>query len=192
MADQLDFQLLSLGMRRIGWIRFWIQSALGIISAGILLFYNVGGNLGKGSLKAAGLSSGLSITTLSFFILMYSLWHGWLIVKNARALNSQARPSRGETSRLIKRGVIVDLLGLVSSVVGYQALAGALTVQAASQVSGFFGGPMMSARSTNVMPTFPITSIEMLSVLSNTQILMAHLVGLICSLWFLQRIYRVN
>ena len=192
MADQLDFQLLSLGMRRMGWIRFWIQTALGIISAGILLFYNVGGNLGKGSLKAAGLSSGLSITTLSFFILLYSLWQGWLIVQKGRALNSPVRPSRGETSRMLKRGVIVDLLGLVFSVIGYQALAGALTVQAASQVSGFFGGPLMSANSANVMPTFPITSIEMLSVLSNTQILMAHLIGLIFSLWLLQRIYRTN
>ena len=192
MADQLDFQLLSLGMRRMGWIRFWIQTALGVISAGILLFYNVGGNIGKGSLKAAGLSSGLSITTLSFFILLYSLWQGWLIVQKGRAINSSARPTRGETSRLLKRGVIVDLLGLVFSVIGYQALAGALTVQAASQVSGFFGASMMSARSTNVMPSFPITLIEMLSVLSNTQLLMAHLIGLIISLWLIQRIYRTN
>ncbi|WP_320664952.1 DUF3611 family protein [Prochlorococcus sp. MIT 1223] len=190
MADQLDFQLLSLGMRRMGWIRFWIQTALGVISAGILLFYNVGGNLGKGTLKAAGLSSGLSITTLSFFILLYSLWQGWLIVQKGRALSTPVRPSRGETSRLLKRGVIVDLIGLTLSVIGYQALAGALTVQAASQVSGFFGGAMINARSANVMPTFPITSIEMLSVLSNTQLLMAHLIGLIFSLWLLQRIYR--
>ena len=190
MADQIDFRLLSLGMRRMGWIRFWIQTTLGVISAGILLFYNVGGNVGKGSLKAAGLSSGLSITTLSFFILIYSLWQGWLIVQKGRALNSSVRPTRGETSRLLKRGVLIDLIGLVFSVIGYQALAGALTVQAASQVSGFFGSPMVG--SSNVMPTFPITSIEMLSVLSNTQVLMAHLIGLIFSLWLLQRIYRPN
>ena len=192
MANKLDFQLLSLGMRRIGWIRFWIQTTLGVISAGILLFYNVGGNVGKGSLKAAGLSSGLSITTISFFVLIYSLWQGWLIVQKGRALNSPAKPSRGETSRLLKRGIIVDLLGLVFAVIGYQALAGALTVQAASQVSGFFGAGMINPASSNVMPTFPITSIEMLSVLSNTQLMMAHLIGLIISLWLLQRIYRAT
>jgi hypothetical protein len=38
--------------------------------------------------------------------------------------------------------------------------------------------------------TFPITSIEMLSVLSNTQVLFAHLIGLGFSLWMLQRIHR--
>ena len=38
--------------------------------------------------------------------------------------------------------------------------------------------------------TFPITSIEMLSVLSNTQVLFAHLIGLGFTLWLLQRIHR--
>tara|TARA_B100000700_G_C14940936_1_gene806736 strand:+ start:447 stop:1025 length:579 start_codon:yes stop_codon:yes gene_type:complete len=192
MADQIDFQSLSLGMRRMGWIRFWTQTVLGTVSAGILLFYQVGGNLEKGLLDAAGLSGGLGITTLSFFILLYSLWHGWLIVKKGRALNSSARPSRGETSQLLKRGVFVDLLGLVFSVIGYQALAGALTIQAATQVPGFFGGPMMVGANNQSAISMGITSIEMLSMLSNTQVLMAHLIGLIFSLWLLQRIYRTR
>ena len=188
MADQLDFQSLSFGLRRMAWIRFWMQTVLGIVSAGILIFYNVGGNLGKGSLKAAGLGSGLSITTFSFFILLYSLWHGWLIVLKGRALNTPARPSRGEPSRLLKRGVLIDVLGVVFAVIGYQALAGALTIQAATQVQGFmaFG----AARTQPV--SFPITSIEMVSLLSNTQVLMAHVIGLIVSLLLLQRIYRTN
>jgi hypothetical protein len=38
--------------------------------------------------------------------------------------------------------------------------------------------------------TFPITSIEMLSVLSNTQVLFAHLIGLTFTLWMLQRVHR--
>jgi hypothetical protein len=38
--------------------------------------------------------------------------------------------------------------------------------------------------------TYPITSIEMLSVLSNTQVLFAHLIGLMLTLWMLQRMYR--
>ena len=55
-------------------------------------------------------------------MLLYSLWQGWLIVRTGRALDSGARPSRGETSRLLKRGVMVDLLGLVFSSVGYQGI----------------------------------------------------------------------
>jgi hypothetical protein len=37
---------------------------------------------------------------------------------------------------------------------------------------------------------YPITSLEMLSVLSNTQVLFAHVIGLWISIWMLQRIYR--
>ena len=112
----------------------------------------------------------MSLTSLAFILLLYSLWQGWLIVLTGRAINSPARPSRGETARLLKRGLIVDLLGLVFSSVGYQSLAGALFVQASMQAPGISIGTGMRA-----MENYPITSLEMLSVLSNTQVLFVHL-----------------
>ncbi len=187
MADRLDFQLLSLGLRRVGWIRFWIQTVLGVVVVGVLLFNNIGSSLARNAERALGLGPGLSLTSLAFFFLLYSLWHGWLIVKTGRAIDSGVRPSRGETSRLLKRGLIVDLLGLVFASVGYQSLAGALFVQASMQAPGISLGAGMAA-----MENYPITSLEMLSVLSNTQVLFAHLLGLILSLWLLQRIYRTS
>ena len=39
---------------------------------------------------------------------------------------SNARPSRGQTGKLIKRGLIVDLFGILFGLIGYQALMGAL------------------------------------------------------------------
>ena len=186
MADRLDLQLLSLGLRRMAWIRFWIQTALGIVVMGVLAFNNVGGSLSRNADRALGLSPGLSLTTLSFLVLLFSLWQGWLAVRLGRALGSPARPSRGEASRLIKRGLIADLLGLVFAAVGYQSLAGALFVQASQQTPGIaIGG-------SGLRENLAITSLEMLSVLSNTQVLFAHLIGLLFSLWFLQRIFRAR
>ena len=185
MADQLDFQLLSLGLRRMGWIRFWIQTILGVVVVGVLLFNNIGSSLARNSERALGLGPGLSLTTIAFLFLLYSLWQGWLIVRTGRAIDSSARPSRGETSRLLKRGLIADLLGLVFASVGYQSLAGALFVQASMQAPGISIGAGMRS-----MENYPITSLEMLSVLSNTQVLFAHVIGLILSLWLIQRIYR--
>ena len=114
MADRLDFQLLALGLRRTAWIRFWIQTALGVVVVGVLMFNNIGGSLSRNADRAVGLSPGLSLTTLSFFVLLFSLWQGWLIVRLGRALDSGARPSRGEASRLLKRGIFADLLGILS------------------------------------------------------------------------------
>lgn len=191
MADRLDLLQISAALRRVGWVRFWIQLALGIVVVGVLIFNNIGGQMAANSSRALGLGPGLSLTTISFFVLLWSLWQGWLVVLCGRALASPAHPSKGETARLIKRGLLADLVGLTLAAVGYQALAGSLFVQASQQVPGFFGAQMQGVPGAGGRVVgLPITSIEMLAVLSNTQVLFAHLLGLIISLWLLQRVYR--
>ncbi|MBK16619.1 MAG: hypothetical protein CMK49_01195 [Prochlorococcus sp. SP3034] len=178
MNDKMDFQLLSFGMRRIGWIRFWIQSILGVVVTAVLIFSNVVNNNSEGQLS---LTPGLSLTTISLILLFLSLWQGWLIIRTGRAIGSNARPSRGQTSKLIKRGIINDLLGILFGLIGYQALMGALFIQASTQTQG-----IAIATSSDVA----ITGLEILSVLSNTQVMAAHFVGLCFSLWLLRRIYK--
>jgi len=172
-------------------VRFWAQLALGIVVVGVLLFNNIGGRLAANSSRALGLGPGISLTTLAFLLLLWCLWQSWLIVRCGRALNSPVRPSKGETARLIKRGLLADLGGITLAVIGYQSLAGSLFVQASQQVPGFFGAQIQGAPGMGGRVIgLPITSIEMLSVLGNTQVLFAHLIGLWISLWLLQRIYR--
>ena len=172
----------------MGWVRFWSQVVLGVVVMGVLLFSNIGGQIAGGTNRALGLAPGLSLTSLAFFVLLWCLWQSWLIIRCGRALNSPTRPSKGETARLIKRGLVADLVGLTLGAVGYQSLAGSLFFQASMQAGFAFGGAMTTpgGRITN----YPITSLEMLSVLSNTQVLFAHLIGLWLSIWMLQRIYR--
>jgi hypothetical protein len=75
--------------------------------------------------------------------------------------------------------------------IGYQSLAGSLFVQASQQVPGFFGAQIQGAGGAGSRVVgLPITSIEMFSVLGNTQVLFAHLLGLIITLWLLQRVHR--
>jgi hypothetical protein len=189
MADQMDLQRISMALRRGGWARFWVQVALGIVVVVVLLFNNIGGRVAANAQRALGLGPGLSLTTLSFFVLLWSLWQAWLVVRCGRALDSPVRPSKGETGRLIKRGLLADMLGLLLAAIGYQALAGSLFMQASMQAPGLFG-PMAVQGARGPISTYPITSIEMLAVLSNTQVLFAHLIGLLMSLWLLQRVYR--
>ncbi len=189
MADQLDVQRIAAALRRVGWVRFWIQLALAIVVVGVLLFNSIGARVASNAQRALGLGPGLSLTTLSFLVLLWSLWQGWLVVRTGRALTRPVRPSKGETSRLIKRGLLGDLAGITLAAVGYQALAGSLFMQASMQAPGLFG-PMSVPGTRGPISTYPITSIEMLSVLSNTQVLFAHLIGLVLTLWMLQRVYR--
>jgi hypothetical protein len=189
MTDQLAVQRVGAALRRVGWVRFWIQLALGVVVVGVLLFNGIGARVAANTQRALGLGPGLSLTTLAFLVLLWSLWQGWLTVRCGRALSRPVRPSRGETSRLIKRGLLADVLGLSLAAIGYQALAGSLFMQASMQAPGLFG-PMAVPGTRGPISTYPITSIEMLSVLSNTQVLFAHLLGLTLSLWMLQRIHR--
>lgn len=189
MADSVDLRSISSALRQVGWVRFWSQLVLAVVVVGVLLFNSIGSRVAAGAERALGLGPGLSFTTLSFLVLAWSLWHGWLVVRCGRALARPVRPSRGETASLIKRGLLADVIGLTLAAVGYQALAGSLFLQASMQAPGLFG-PMAYSAGRGPVSTFPITSIEMLAVLSNTQVLFAHLLGLVFSLWMLQRIFR--
>ena len=191
MADQIELQQIGSSLRRMGWLRFWIQVVLGVVVVGVLTFNNIGGRLAANSQRALGLGPGISLTTLAFLILLWGIWHSWLVVRCGRALASPVKPSKGETSKLIKRGLLADLFGLTLAAIGYQALAGSLFVQASQQVPGFFGAQIQGAGGTGSRVVgLPITSIEMFSVLGNTQVLFAHLLGLIITLWLLQRVHR--
>jgi hypothetical protein len=190
MTDELDLQRLAGALRRMGWIRFWIQVALGVVVVGVLVFNNIGGRLVANSARALGLGPG---TTLAFLVLLWCVWQSWLVVRCGRALASPVKPSRGETGRLLKRGLLADLAGLTLASMGYQAMAGSLFVQASQQVPGFFGAQIQATPGAGGRVVgLPITSIEMFTVLGNTQVLFAHLIGLMFSLWMLQRIYRVR
>ena len=191
MADRLDLQLIAAALRRMGWVRFWAQVVLGVVVVAVQLFNNIGGRLAANSSRALGLGPGISLTTLAFLLLLWCIWQSWLVVRCGRALASPVHPSKGETARLIKRGVLADLSGITLAVLGYQSLAGSLFVQASQQVPGFFGAQIQATPgAAGRVVGLPITSIEMLSVLGNTQVLFAHLIGLWISLWLLQRIYR--
>jgi hypothetical protein len=109
------------------------------------------------------------------------LWQSWLIVRTGRAIASNARPSRGQTSKLIKRGLVNDLLGMVFGLIGYQLFMGELFIQASSQTTG-----QLITSENNIS----ITGLEILSVLSNTQVIAAHFFGLCFSLWLLRSIYK--
>jgi hypothetical protein len=86
------------------------------------------------------------------------------------ATASAARPSKGETAAQLKRHILASLAGVTLAAVGYQALAGSLTFQASMQQPGVVGAVGMGNNA--------ITSLEMFSVLANTQVLTGHLIGL--------------
>ena len=184
MADRLDLQRIAAAFRSMGWIAFWSQLSMAVVCLGVLAFNSIGNDLMRNRDRAIGLGPGLSLTTLALLVLAWSIWQDWGMIRLSRALasGSGARPSKGETAAQLKRHVLASLAGVTLAAVGYQALAGSLTFQASMQQPGVVGAVGMGNNA--------ITSLEMFSVLANTQALTGHLIGLWISLWLLQRIQR--
>jgi hypothetical protein len=157
---------------------------MAVVCMGVLAFNSIGNDLMRNRDRAIGLGPGLSLTTLALLVLAWSIWQDWGMIRLSRALasGSGAKPSKGETAAQLKRHVLASLAGVTLAAVGYQALAGSLTFQASLQQPGVVGAVGMGNNA--------ITSLEMFSVLANTQALTGHLIGLWISLWLLQRIQR--
>ena len=116
-------------------------------------------------------------------ILAWGVWQDWGLVRISRALasGSSSIPSKAETRAQVKRHLLASLVGITFAAIGYQALSGSLTFQASIQQPGLTG----TSIGNNA-----ITSLEMFSVMANTQALTGHLIGLWVSLWLLQRLAR--
>ncbi|ABB56381.1 DUF3611 family protein [Synechococcus elongatus] len=177
--DKVVLQQIATQFRLLGWGAFWVQVTLAVVTFGVLMFNNLGRALTRD--RIIGLGPGLSLTSLALVVLAYTTYHAFRYVKLGQRLNGDPlrRPGRVETRNFVVRGIWANVAGLLLSVMGYQALAGSLTFQASMQQPGFTG-------LNNTMGNNAITSLEMFSMLSNTQVLTGHVVSLLVSLWLLR------
>lgn len=181
--DKVTLQRIATQFRLLGWGIFWTQITLAVVAFGVLMFNNLGRSLTRD--RIVGLGPGLSLTSLALVALAYTTYHAFRYVQLSQRLSGDPsrRPSRAETRNFVVRGVWVNAGGLLLAVLGYQALAGSLTFQASMQQPGFTG-------LNNPMGNNAITSLEMFSMLSNTQVLTGHVLSLFVSLWLLRLLHQ--
>jgi hypothetical protein len=179
-VDRLSMQKLAAEFRTVGWISFWTQVVLAIISGVMVLLgaASVGRNPGSGLgvfLAFGGLSA-LGIG--AYWALRYA--------KLSRALMATdpiARPSRSQTMSLLRKGIMSNLVGLLLIIVGSEAAVGSLFIKSLRQGMGIFGA-------IGANPADFIQSIDIFVVQANTHIIAAHFAALVASLWLVQRVAR--
>ena len=184
MADRLELQRIASAFRMVGWGAFWSQLTLALVSAGVLAFNSIGSELVNNRDKAIGLGPGLSLTTLALLILAWGVWQDWGLVRIGRALasgSSSSIPSKSGNPRPGEAPSVGQLGGhhlcrrWLQSPVRQPHLSG---LDSATWPTGTSIG------------NNAITSLEMFSVMANTQALTGHLIGLWVGLWLLQRLAR--
>jgi hypothetical protein len=167
---------------RVGWMGFWLQLALAIAASFLLLF-----NLPQATSATANPATGGSLL-LAFGSLLIlfatTFWSFRYVVTSRKLKNPDLRPKKAETIKLVQLGLMASVLGMGASVLAAESIAGILLGKSFSALTAQFG--IISADSLGKL----IQPLDVFIVLANTHIIAAHFIGIVASLWLLDRINK--
>lgn len=178
-------QEIALAFRRIGWISFWSQLVLGVVAIVILGFASLSSNVAVNE-QRLGTGLGVFFAISGVFALGASIFWAFRYTRLAKQLqssNPNNRPRKADTVQLLRLGLLISLVGMLISIVGAQAIVGALVAKSLSL-------PQTGAGVYQIDPSRIIRPLDIFVVQANTNTVAAHFAGLAGSLWLLNRINR--
>lgn len=172
--------------QRTGWISFWLQLGLGVVSTIVLIVANFSRGAGDNAATSrVGTGFGVFFAVCGLATLVVSTFWAFRYTRVARQLqdtNTSLRPSRADTLKLLQIGVAVNLIGMLLTIVGAQAIVGGLIARSIAQPQAY---PLYG---TNAIPI--IRPLDFFVVQANTNTIAAHFVGIVASLWLFNRANR--
>ncbi|MBW4649345.1 MAG: DUF3611 family protein [Kastovskya adunca ATA6-11-RM4] len=166
-------------LRLTGWIAFWVQLGLAVASGLSLLYAQIG--IGFAAEESPGLGIGIFWAVCGILALAFAVYLAFRYTRIARLLRSplsQVRPSKAETTKLVRLGLIVGLVGIFLNLLGASFTLSVLVAKTVSQPPG-------------VAITDPYKIVRTLDVfvaVANVNGIGAHFFGTIASLWLFDRV----
>ena len=195
MTNQLDndklpvaAQRVAFALRTAGWVCFWAQSVLAVVAAIILLFaipFAIPSATAPGSSTSAGTGGGVFFALCGLGVLGYSVFRAWRFTRLSRELRSPAntaRPKKADTIKQVQLTLMSNLSGMLLTLIGAEAISGTLLAKSLAQPQALFSTAVDLGRF--------IQPLDIFVVLANTHATVAHFVGIIGSLWLLDRIHK--
>lgn len=181
-----SLQAIAKAFRIIGWVGFWVQLVLGVVSGIILLVFAIFGQRAGTSGNNPGTGFGVFLAICGLVCLGVSIYLAFRITRLGNQLQSSNpvnRPRKIETIQVLRLGILVNLAGILLTLLGAQAIIGTFAARAISQPQT----PLLVPQQGN---TAWITGLDMFAIQANTNIVFAHFAGLVASLWLLNRINK--
>ncbi len=178
-------QQIAVAFRFAGWISFWIQLVLSVISIVVLLFAGFSRNVGPQNEQSLGTGFGIVLAVSGVVTLGLGVYLAFRYTRIGRRLqssNANQRPRKADTIQILRLGLIVNLVGMLLTIVGAQAIVGILLVKSLSLPQGV-GAAFYNPQQT-------IRPLDIFVVQANTNTVGAHFVGLVASLFLLSRVNR--
>jgi len=179
-------QRVALTLRTVGGISFWLQAVLGVISTLVLLFATFSGRAASPANQAGNQGTGFGIFfaicgLITLGVAAYFAFRYTRIARDLLDSNPAGRPSKADTLQIIRLGLIVNLVGMLLTILGAQAIIGSILTKSLSQPQGTL---------TTFDPTRFVQPLDLFVVQANTNTIAAHFVGIAASLWLFNRVSR--
>jgi hypothetical protein len=168
-----------------GWVGFWSQAVLAVISTLILIFAIISRNAGNTGTNNPGTGTGLLLAFLGLAAVYLSIFWNYRYTRMAKKLSasgsSDSRPTRADTVKQLKVGLIISFVGMFITLLGAEAIVGVLVAKSLSQ-------PQNALINTDFSRL--VQPIDIFVVQANTNTILAHFLGLLTSVWLLDRISK--
>lgn len=179
-------QQASADLRWAGRIGFWVQLVLGAISLVTVLFSSSSFIGGDNAANTQGNEFGVFCAICGLVALVVSIYFSFRYMTIAQLLQdasrAEQRPNRADTIGIIRIGLIINLVGMVITIIGAEAIVG---IVLAKSLANPTGGAL-----ANIKPSQLVNSIDLLVIQANTNTIAAHFAGIVSSLLLLNRITR--
>ncbi|MBV9385404.1 MAG: DUF3611 family protein [Chroococcidiopsidaceae cyanobacterium CP_BM_ER_R8_30] len=172
---------IAIKLRLTGWISFWIQLGLGVVAVLCLLFAKSGRSF---STKTdPGIGAGMFWAGIGVLVLCFSIYLAFRYTRIAKGLlnpNPELHPKKADTTRLVRIAIITSLVGMLLALFGAGSTAGVLVAKSVSQPPGV----------AITDPNKIIRALDVFVEVANIDIIAAHLVGTVTSLWLVDQIHH--
>jgi len=191
MSNKSDEQSIPAAIRQIagnfrlaGWISFWLQLVLGVISIVVLLLFIVFSRTSTPNNNSGnpGTNFGVFLAICGIVSLAVGVYMAFRYVTIGRQLlssNPNLRPRKAEAVPVLRIGLMVNLAGMLLTILGAWAIVGSLAARSISQVQTPYADPNRL-----------ISSLDILAVQANINTIAGHFAGIVVALWLLDRISR--
>lgn len=176
-----SIQRASSTLKLAGSVGFWLQLFLGVISAVSLLFAS--SSVVSNQNRTSGIEVGIFCAVGGIVALGISIFFSVRYNRIAKLMqvdDGKNRPRKADILQMIRVGLIVNLVGMLVSIMGAEALVGIVLAKSLTVPQG----AVLSD------PTKQVNSIDLLSIQANTNTIAAHFFGICSSLWLLNRITK--
>lgn len=180
---------VAYNLRLAGWIGFWVQLVLAVVSSLTFLFAvtSVQRPTAPGAAgNNPGTGGGIFFAVCSILVLYFSIYQAFRYTRLSRQLqerNPNIRPKKADTIKRLRLGLIVSLVGLLLAVLGAEAITGTLLAKSLAQAQGV---AIYDPQFINRI----IQPLDIFVVLANTHTITAHFAGVGASLWLLNSITK--